>query len=114
MGSFNFKGGFKPKGRDFGAPVAKHKATCSECGNVCEVPFVPTGDRPVYCSNCFDKKRRIDDSPKPEHRNFVPKENDARIVEQLVSLNAKMDKLLLALEPKVTKKKVVASSTSPA
>lgn len=30
-----------------------HRATCAECGASCEVPFKPTGDKPVYCSNCF-------------------------------------------------------------
>ncbi|TSD03461.1 MAG: hypothetical protein Athens071416_142 [Parcubacteria group bacterium Athens0714_16] len=32
------------------------KTTCSECGNACEVPFKPTGDKPVYCSDCFRNK----------------------------------------------------------
>lgn len=29
------------------------RATCAECGDSCEVPFKPTGERPVYCSDCF-------------------------------------------------------------
>lgn len=29
------------------------EATCSDCGKRCEVPFKPTGDKPVYCSQCF-------------------------------------------------------------
>ncbi|MEW5757937.1 MAG: CxxC-x17-CxxC domain-containing protein [Candidatus Omnitrophota bacterium] len=29
------------------------QAVCAECGKECEVPFRPTGDRPVYCSDCF-------------------------------------------------------------
>lgn len=29
------------------------KATCSRCGGVAEVPFQPSGDRPVYCRDCF-------------------------------------------------------------
>lgn len=33
-----------------------HKTTCSECGNTCEVPFNPTQDKPVYCSDCFEKR----------------------------------------------------------
>lgn len=37
-------------------PVEKHKATCAECGNECEVPFKPSQDRPVYCFECFKKK----------------------------------------------------------
>jgi CxxC-x17-CxxC domain-containing protein len=32
-------------------------ATCAECGVETEVPFMPRGDRPVYCSRCFDKVR---------------------------------------------------------
>jgi CxxC-x17-CxxC domain-containing protein len=33
-----------------------HRATCAECGAECEVPFRPTGGKPVYCSNCFSNK----------------------------------------------------------
>lgn len=31
------------------------KAVCSECGNDCEVPFKPTGSKPVLCSACFSQ-----------------------------------------------------------
>ncbi|MDR2202776.1 MAG: hypothetical protein LBE76_00405 [Nitrososphaerota archaeon] len=34
-----------------------HKATCSECGKECEVPFVPDPSRPVYCRECWATKR---------------------------------------------------------
>jgi len=34
-----------------------HPAVCSACGQECEVPFEPTGDRPVYCNDCFAKMR---------------------------------------------------------
>lgn len=30
--------------------------TCSACGKKAEVPFKPTGDRPVYCSSCFEER----------------------------------------------------------
>jgi CxxC-x17-CxxC domain-containing protein len=33
------------------------KATCASCGGEAMVPFVPRGDKPVYCSNCFEKVR---------------------------------------------------------
>jgi len=33
-----------------------HQAICDECGEPCEVPFRPTGDRPVYCSSCFENQ----------------------------------------------------------
>ena len=28
---------------------------CSECGAEDQVPFKPNLDKPVYCSNCFEK-----------------------------------------------------------
>ncbi len=46
-------GGFR---RDFG-PREMHKATCSECGNDCEVPFKPTEGKPVYCKDCYKKRK---------------------------------------------------------
>ena len=38
-------------------PREMHPVTCSECGIETEVPFLPRGDRPVYCSDCFAKVR---------------------------------------------------------
>ena len=34
-----------------------HKAICSECKKECEVPFKPSGDRPIYCKDCYSKKK---------------------------------------------------------
>lgn len=31
--------------------------TCSECGAATQVPFEPTGSRPVYCYDCFQKRK---------------------------------------------------------
>lgn len=33
------------------------QVTCSECQKTTEVPFTPTAGRPVYCNECFKKKR---------------------------------------------------------
>jgi len=31
---------------------------CGECGtNITQLPFEPSGDRPVYCSDCLKKRR---------------------------------------------------------
>jgi len=30
---------------------------CSNCGGEARVPFVPRGDKPVYCSDCFSQMR---------------------------------------------------------
>ncbi|MFH1056193.1 MAG: CxxC-x17-CxxC domain-containing protein [Candidatus Micrarchaeota archaeon] len=34
------------------------QATCSDCGQACEVPFEPSAGRPVYCRDCFQKHRK--------------------------------------------------------
>ena len=34
-----------------------HSATCASCGKEAQVPFVPRGDKPVYCSDCFSEMR---------------------------------------------------------
>ena len=34
-----------------------HSATCASCGKTASVPFVPRGDKPVYCSDCFQNQR---------------------------------------------------------
>lgn len=34
-----------------------HSATCAACGVETQVPFKPSGDRPVYCRDCFSKNR---------------------------------------------------------
>lgn len=31
--------------------------TCATCGKKSQVPFKPTGDRPVYCKDCYMKQR---------------------------------------------------------
>lgn len=38
-------------------PRQMHPAICADCGVGTEVPFVPRGDRPVFCSNCYNKQR---------------------------------------------------------
>ena len=34
-------------------PRQMYTVTCSSCGNEAQVPFQPRGDKPVYCSNCY-------------------------------------------------------------
>lgn len=38
-------------------PREMFDVTCAECGKETQVPFKPTGDRPVYCRDCFQDKR---------------------------------------------------------
>ncbi|MHB8575771.1 MAG: zinc-ribbon domain containing protein [Dehalococcoidia bacterium] len=45
--------------RALAAPVKRESTEiiCSSCGGAATVPFVPRLDRPLYCSDCFDKVR---------------------------------------------------------
>jgi CxxC-x17-CxxC domain-containing protein len=40
------------------APREMFSATCDGCGREAQVPFRPTGSKPVYCSDCFSTQRR--------------------------------------------------------
>ena len=51
-------GGYrKPFRRNFNREMTKIK--CSECGKEAEVPFKPRNDTPVYCKECYFKKKGI-------------------------------------------------------
>lgn len=54
-------GGFNNRSYGFSRPGfgerEMHKAKCSECGNDCEVPFKPTEGKPVYCKECYQKRK---------------------------------------------------------
>ena len=39
-----------------------HTTVCASCGKEAQVPFVPRGDKPVYCSDCFQQQRRTTSS----------------------------------------------------
>jgi CxxC-x17-CxxC domain-containing protein len=49
--------GFGGGGGYGGGNKEKHTAICSDCKKECTVPFKPSGDRPVYCKECFAKRK---------------------------------------------------------
>ena len=51
------------------------KAICADCKAECEVPFKPTGDRPVYCKECFAKHKEGGGSFKAKFEHN-PREGD--------------------------------------
>ncbi|MBN2094054.1 MAG: hypothetical protein JW740_01660 [Candidatus Zambryskibacteria bacterium] len=123
----NFGGGNRRDsgGRDSGRPQM-FSTTCASCHKTCEVPFRPTGDKPVYCDDCFRKNRGISSGDygqrnrKDKRDSFSSKSQvqDKRIDElkiQLDSVNAKLDKIIeiINMEAKQTSleaavKKIVA------
>lgn len=92
------------------------RTVCSNCNKDCEVPFQPTGSKPVYCSDCFrsmgggsdsrhddrgsrrpsfdrdrfDSRDRSSNQPQPQYR------------EQFETLNNKLDKIIKLLSSEKT------------
>ena len=60
-GRWGNRGGWRDERREF------FLVTCDDCGDECEVPFKPTGDKPVYCSHCF---RNHDDRGSRDDRGW--------------------------------------------
>ncbi|MBF0501628.1 MAG: zinc-ribbon domain containing protein [Candidatus Riflebacteria bacterium] len=51
------RGGGGGGGGSGSGPRQMHNVTCSDCGQETQVPFKPTGEKPVYCRECFNKHR---------------------------------------------------------
>ncbi|MEX2548481.1 MAG: zinc-ribbon domain containing protein [Chloroflexota bacterium] len=45
-------GGFRER-----RPREMFEATCSNCGKTAMVPFRPTSGKPVFCDDCFSRRR---------------------------------------------------------
>jgi CxxC-x17-CxxC domain-containing protein len=51
-------GGYAGGGGGYSAAARQlHPTVCAACGKATEVPFVPRGDKPVYCRECFQERR---------------------------------------------------------
>lgn len=99
----NFRGGRPGGRRDFGGSrsTVMHQAICDKCGASCEVPFRPSGDKPIFCNNCFRRKDGRDDRPRRS-------DNNQDLIRLLEQINDKLDKILTCLtanKPKKTVKK---------
>jgi CxxC-x17-CxxC domain-containing protein len=67
--------------------------TCAKCGKTCQVPFKPTGEKPVYCRDCFTKS---DSAP----RERVSRNDRVTHPSDLDRINEKLDKIMQALKIK--------------
>lgn len=123
--------------RERGERPEMFQAICASCGKTCEVPFRPTGEKPVYCNDCFRNNKGA------QNDNYNSRENGSRnngetrerqldeLKKQFEQLNLKLDKIVSLLshsnsstslktmveevlttpikkEKKVAKKKVIA------
>jgi CxxC-x17-CxxC domain-containing protein len=98
-------------GRDGGRPPL-HDAVCDECGKDCKVPFRPSGDKPIYCSDCFEQKGGRDGGRSRGGRDSggysprtVSDPNMGKLNANIEILNSKLDKLISLLSAKVAEEK---------
>lgn len=89
-------------------------ASCTSCGKSCEVPFRPSGDRPVLCRDCYVRKdgdaprddRRSDNRP-PRRDERAPAEYPTvrvdrgmeEVKQKLTTLEAKLNRILDLINP---------------
>ncbi len=85
------RGGFRD--RDSG-PREMFDAVCSKCHKPCQVPFKPTGNKPVLCSDCF---RQSEGSNQSFNRSSGS-DNAGISADQFKQLNSKLDKILEILD----------------
>lgn len=88
--------------RDAVRPVL-HATKCDECGQQCEVPFRPTGARPVLCKDCFRKQGGFSKQGLRERPSFreTPASgglDTGRLEKRLEVLESKIDRVLRELE----------------
>jgi CxxC-x17-CxxC domain-containing protein len=48
-------------------------AICSDCGRKCQVPFKPSNDKPIYCSECFENHGGGSSNERRERPRFQDK-----------------------------------------
>ncbi len=107
-GKPNFDRGGDRGGFSSGRPEL-FPATCSSCGKGCELPFRPSGDRPVFCRDCFDKKddarghSSFQRTERPREFRTATREggnnqSNDEVKKQLANLEYKMDRILKMLE----------------
>ena len=51
-GGYGGGGGYRER-----PPREMFEAVCSNCGKTASVPFRPTSGKPVYCDDCFSRRR---------------------------------------------------------
>jgi len=81
-----------------------HQATCDKCGKTCDLPFKPTGGKPVYCRSCFragnNEPRHDFGTPEGSARNerFESDNVSSATKQDIDAINKKLDKIMKALQ----------------
>ncbi len=115
MGNFNRDNRFNRRDfgrRDFERPQL-FKVVCNKCGKDCEVPFKPTGSRPIFCRDCFKTNGGFDANRSEGRNNDRSRNEQPNYGDQFAALNAKLDRILKILTPTVYEKVVETITEQP-
>ncbi|MFA6226935.1 MAG: CxxC-x17-CxxC domain-containing protein [Candidatus Paceibacterota bacterium] len=124
-GGSSFGGGRRDGGFRGGErrEVVMHDAVCDECHQACQIPFRPSGDKPVYCKDCFMKKGggpsrpSRDNGPRRDFGrpqsapSFGGNRSDDGVKKQLEAMNVKLDSLIRSIDGFVKPTKVEEKKT---
>jgi len=90
-------------------PRPVYAAVCADCKKDCSLPFKPGPDRPVYCKDCFSRRKVIsmskigmDEKPK----ETIPAPIPAALKTTAPKPAAKVKKKAVAVKKPVAKKKI--------
>ncbi len=85
-----------------------YTAICADCNKECKIPFKPSGDRPVYCQDCFSRRKVInlsgvtfDNKPKAISSPQAPSISSPTVT-------TKSKKKTMSVKKPLTKKKPIA------
>lgn len=95
------RGGFRRDtrrgGREDRAPREMFDAKCANCGKDCKIPFQPRNDKPVYCSDCYEKFGGKNDRPRFDRGGSRGGSRDGS---DLREISQKLDKIIELLTKK--------------
>ncbi len=90
-----------------------YAAVCADCQKECSIPFKPTGERPVYCKECFSRRKSPNSfkSKEKENPQAVAQVQPAVVLVQEEVKTTKVKKTKVAAKTK--KKTGAAKKFSP-
>lgn len=99
-----------PRPNDFRPARQMYAVVCFECGKDTEIPFKPSGDRPVFCKECFSKRK----SGQGAKAISEPRPQGAPSIEATASVRVPAKPALTGADvtPSVSKKKTPAKKTA--
>ena len=109
-----------PTGGRAGAPQPQQQprsrpmfqAVCADCKKDCELPFKPSGDRPVYCKECFSRRKSTNTLKAPGEQKPKAVPPSPSVIHAAVDLpepSAKTVKKPAVVKKPAAKKKPVAA-----